>query len=46
MNLEQEYSIKKETIYTLGEFSILWCYFEQRKFGAETSPSKMIEWAE
>ena len=43
--LEQYYSLEKETIYTLGEFSILWCYFEQSIFNSEANPSKMLNWA-
>lgn len=43
--LEQYYGLEKETIYTLGEFSILWCYFEQKIFNSEANPSKMLNWA-
>lgn len=43
--LEQYYGLEKETIYTIGEFSILWCYFEQSIFNSEANPFKMLNWA-
>lgn len=43
--LEQYFDLDKETIYTIGEFSILWCYFEQNIFNSEANPSKMLNWA-
>lgn len=43
--LEKYYGLKEETIYTIGEFSVLWCYFEQVIFNSEVNPFKMLNWA-
>ena len=44
MNLD-EYYISKPTIEAVGIFTILWCQFEQSKFNANASTSKIREYA-
>ena len=43
--LLERYCINEETIKTIGEFSILWCRFEEVFFDRNASFSKIREWS-
>lgn len=42
----ERYRIKDDMIKSVGEFSILWCQFEQCFFDADATTNKLQKWAE
>lgn len=44
--LEHTHAIHRDTVLTIGQFSILWCWFEQDLFDSSSNPFKLKEWAE
>ena len=43
--LEHTHAIHKDTVFTIGQFSILWCWFEQDLFDSNLTSSKLKNWA-
>ncbi|MHB8130077.1 MAG: hypothetical protein ACYDEX_13875 [Mobilitalea sp.] len=46
MFIKENYEVEVDTVFTIGEFSIFWCQFEQVVFDAEANTIKILSWAE